>query len=175
MNIPMLTPTEVKQKLKSGAQLVDIRGRDEWEYEHIQDSFSVPLDQRLPDGLTLLGQNPSGCVIFHCQTGMRTEAKKAQCAALGAAAKVYLLKGGMNAWKSAGYTTVKAKRRVLPVMRQVQIVAGTLVVSGLLAGALWTEWLYFLAGFVGCGLIFAGITGWCGMAVLLERMPWNHR
>jgi hypothetical protein len=32
-----------------------------------------------------------------------------------------------------------------------------------------------LSGFVGAGLVFAGVTGFCGMARLLALMPWNRR
>ena len=32
-----------------------------------------------------------------------------------------------------------------------------------------------LAAFVGAGLVFAGITDWCGMGLLLARAPWNQR
>jgi hypothetical protein len=26
---------------------------------------------------------------------------------------------------------------------------------------------------MGCGLLMAGITGFCGLAVLMAKMPWN--
>jgi Protein of unknown function (DUF2892) len=29
--------------------------------------------------------------------------------------------------------------------------------------------------FVGAGLVFAGVSDWCGMARLLALMPWNRR
>ncbi len=31
-----------------------------------------------------------------------------------------------------------------------------------------------LSAFVGAGLIFAGVTDTCGMAMMLSRMPWNQ-
>jgi hypothetical protein len=31
-----------------------------------------------------------------------------------------------------------------------------------------------LAAFVGAGLVFAGVTDTCGMAMVLARMPWNQ-
>jgi len=31
-----------------------------------------------------------------------------------------------------------------------------------------------LTGFIGAGLIFAGVTDFCGMAMLLAKMPWNR-
>jgi hypothetical protein len=34
---------------------------------------------------------------------------------------------------------------------------------------------YGLSAFVGAGLVFAGITDWCGMAMVLAKMPWNQR
>lgn len=34
---------------------------------------------------------------------------------------------------------------------------------------------FLISGFVGAGLMLAGITGFCGMARLLEKMPWNSR
>ncbi len=62
----------------------------------------------------------------------------------------------------------------LPVMRQVQIAAGSLVVLGVALGVLASPWFLILPAFVGCGLVFAGATGWCGMARLLGAMPWNR-
>ncbi|EHC46625.1 Rhodanese-related sulfurtransferase [Salmonella enterica subsp. enterica serovar Johannesburg str. S5-703] len=34
---------------------------------------------------------------------------------------------------------------------------------------------FLISGFVGAGLMLAGMTGFCGMARLLEKMPWNTR
>jgi hypothetical protein len=35
------------------------------------------------------------------------------------------------------------------------------------------RWAY-LSGFVGLGLTFAGLTDFCAMGVLLQKMPWNR-
>lgn len=45
---------------------------------------------------------------------------------------------------------------------------------GLLLAFFISPWFALLSAFVGCGLMFAGITGWCGMAHLLAIMPWNR-
>lgn len=58
-------------------------------------------------------------------------------------------------------------------MRQVQLVAGSLVALGIALGVFLNPWFLVLPAFVGCGLMFAGATGWCGMAMLLGAMPWN--
>jgi hypothetical protein len=59
--------------------------------------------------------------------------------------------------------------------RQVQIAAGSLILLGVLLGAGVAPQSYLLSGLVGAGLILAGLSGWCGMARLLEIMPWNRR
>jgi len=33
----------------------------------------------------------------------------------------------------------------------------------------------WLSGFVGAGLVFAGISDFCGIGLLLAKMPWNKR
>lgn len=58
--------------------------------------------------------------------------------------------------------------------RQVRIAAGLLVTIGALAALLVHPLAVLLCLFVGCGLIFAGATDWCGMGLLLMKMPWNR-
>jgi hypothetical protein len=48
-------------------------------------------------------------------------------------------------------------------------------VLGVALGALVSPTFYALAGFVGAGLMFAGATGFCGMARVFAAMPWNRR
>ena len=59
-------------------------------------------------------------------------------------------------------------------MRQVQIAAGLLILAGLILGLAVSDRFLGLSAFVGAGLLFAGTTGWCGMARLLAIMPWNR-
>lgn len=112
-------------------------------------------------------------VIFHCQSGMRTENNAASLAAAVQPAQAMLMQGGINAWKAAGLPTVVDKRQPLPLMRQVQIVAGSLVLAGTLLGLFVAAGFFVIPAFVGAGLMFAGMSGWCGMAKLLAVMPWN--
>lgn len=59
-------------------------------------------------------------------------------------------------------------------MRQVQITAGSLVLLGLtLATFVAPAWI-LLSWFAGAGLVFAGFSGFCGLALLLARLPWNR-
>jgi hypothetical protein len=55
----------------------------------------------------------------------------------------------------------------------VRIAAGSLVVLGVGLSVV-SPWFVLLAGFVGAGLVFAGITNTCGMGMLLAKMPWNR-
>src|SRR5262249_20310665 len=65
-------------------------------------------------------------------------------------------------------------RKRLPVDRQVQLIAGSVVLLGVGLGVLVHPWFLGLAAFIGAGLTFAGATGTCGMALLLLRMPGNR-
>jgi len=59
-------------------------------------------------------------------------------------------------------------------MRQVQIVVGALSAAGTILALAVNRWFAVLPLVIGCGLLFAGVTGTCGMALLLARMPWNR-
>lgn len=80
--------------------------------------------------------------------------------------------GGIEAWNTAGFTTIRATGR-LPLMRQTLLAAGFLVTLSVLGSIFMHEYFIGLALFVGCGLMFAGATGWCGMSLFLAKMPWN--
>jgi rhodanese-related sulfurtransferase len=165
-----IDPKSVAEGLKSGRfHLIDIREADEFAREHIPGAVSLPLsgveqaDVKLEAGRT---------AVFHCKSGMRTEAN---CAALSARVDgdALLLEGGLDAWKKAGLPVKDNANAPLPMNRQVQITAGLLVLTGVALGALVHPAGYGLAAFVGAGLTFAGVSGWCGMANVLAVMPWN--
>jgi hypothetical protein len=81
---------------------------------------------------------------------------------------------GIDAWKRAGLPVKTDRSRPIEIQRQVQLAAGSLVLLGVLLGLFGHPAFYAVAGFVGTGLVFAGLTGWCGMAKLLGQMPWNR-
>ncbi|VXC83907.1 YgaP family membrane protein [Sphingomonas sp. 8AM] len=96
----------------------------------------------------------------------------------GAAARgapVHILKGGIDAWRQAGHPTIVDRSRPLEIMRQVQIIARALVLTGVLLSRFVAPGFLGYSAFIGAGLMFAGVTGWCGMANLLRFMPWNQR
>jgi hypothetical protein len=84
-----------------------------------------------------------------------------------------VLDGGMNAWRKAGLPVREGRKR-LPVDRQVQLIAGSMVLAGVALGVLVSPWFLGLAAFFGAGLPFAGATGTCGLALVLMKLPWNR-
>lgn len=169
MTLATLSPADTRTAIDAGAHLVDIRGADEHARERIPGAINVPLDR--------IGDLPRDGrpVVFHCKSGMRTAANAAKLGAAAVGVPVFMLGGGIDAWREAGLPTVSDRSQPLEIMRQVQIAAGALVVSGVLLGLFVAPGFFGLSAFVGAGLMFAGMTGWCGMANLLRVMPWNQR
>jgi len=161
---------ELNQRLKSQTrlQLVDVRSTGEYAAGHIPGALSIPMDQieaRISD---LIQDGP---LVLVCQGGQRA----CVCAELIAAQHkdVCVLEGGTNAWIANENPVVVNSVTRWSLERQVRLVAGLLVVLGVaLALTLDSLWIY-LAGFVGLGLTFAGVTDICMMARLLAKMPWN--
>ena len=167
MSLSKITPHDAKRLINEGAVLVDIRRADEHAREYIPGSRNVPLGS----GARFDGKAP---IVFHCRTGMRTSVNEEALAA-AANGQAYILDGGLDAWKLAGLPVATDRSKPIDIMRQVQIAAGSLVLLGVLLGFLWRPEFYALSGFIGAGLLFAGISGWCGMAKLLVVMPWNRQ
>lgn len=166
------SPSEVKAMLERGeVVLIDVREPFEHQAERIEGAVPMPLGTL--DAAAVRQRYAGQRIVFHCAGGVRS-AKACAKFALGQDEPTHHLAGGIAAWKQAGLPTLKpAKAGPIPMMRQVQIAAGGLVVMGLLLGWFVSPWFLWLSGFVGCGLMFAGVTGWCGMAKLLSRLPWN--
>jgi rhodanese-related sulfurtransferase len=160
-----------KSWLDSGdTLLLDVREPDEHAREHIPGARLVPLGQLDPMKLDLRGKRR---VIVHCASGARsaTAAERLRGAGIGLVANFV---GGPAAWRQAGYPVAVDRRAPLPLMRQVQLTAGSLVLTGVLLGLFIHPGFHALAGMVGGGLVFAGATGWCGMAMLLAKLPYNR-
>jgi rhodanese-related sulfurtransferase len=168
-----LSPAEVQaQTQRDATVLIDVREPFEHQAERIEGAIPLPLGSL--DVAALRERYEGKRIIFHCAAGGRS-AKACQQFAAGHSEPTYHLAGGIEAWKRAGLPTIQpTKSGPIPVMRQVQIAAGSLIVLGLLLGYFVATPLLLIAAFVGCGLIFAGVSGWCGMAKLLARMPWNR-
>lgn len=172
-----VTPSELASWLDdASAVLVDVREPAEYASEHIPGSVSAPLSSF--DGAALRsahGGDGGAEFVFQCQTGRRSAEAAERFGREGGSEAVYHLAGGIEAWKRDGRAVERSAGAArIPIMRQVQIVAGSLVVVGVALSAFVSPSFLILAAFVGCGLVFAGVTGWCGMARLLGAAPWNR-
>src|SRR5262245_55190971 len=164
--------TTLKTWLERGeALLIDVREPPEYAAEHIPDATLLPLSTFDPGGVP---QETGKKVVLHCVMGMRS-AQAGQKLLDAGFTSVYNFRGGVQAWKDAGYTTTRGQRAPLSLQRQVQIVSGSLVLLGTLLGILASLWFLLLSVVVGVGLVYAGVSGTCGMATLLARLPYNQR
>jgi len=170
MTLPHISPEQARQLVAGGAVLVDIREADEHARNRIAQARHEPLSKL---GTIDVG-NEAPAVIFHCKSGGRTAANIERLKS-STDCEAFILEGGIEAWKSAGLPVIEDKKQPIEMMRQVQIVAGSLVLTGAVLGALLHPGFYALSGFVGAGLVFAGVSGTCMMAKLLALAPWNRR
>jgi rhodanese-related sulfurtransferase len=169
MAIKTITPIEAHRLIDSGASLIDIRAPDEHARERIAGALNVPLDRLSADAAG------GDVLIFHCRSGMRTAQAVPALAAAADGRDCYILEGGISAWGNAGLPVEKARGAPIEMQRQVMIAAGSLVLLGTLLSLFLSPLWIAMAIFVGAGLTFAGISGFCGMARLLALMPWNRR
>lgn len=169
--IQELDAPTVKARLDRGeAILIDVREPDEHARERIAGARLMPLSSFDPMRVAAGGTR---AVILHCASGARSARAAAMLAGAGIT-DVAHLKGGITAWKQAGFPLALNRKAPLPLMRQVQIAAGSLVVVGVALGVAVHLWFLVLSAFVGAGLVMAGVTGWCGMATLLGKLPYNR-
>lgn len=168
MSLPTITAIEAQRLIAEGAVLIDIRGADEYAREHIAGARNEPVDR-----LSVIGGNPRQ-IIFHCKSGNRTAANAGKLAE-AADCDSFILEGGIEAWKQVGLPVARDARQPIELQRQVQIAAGSLVLLGLVLSQFVAPGFLGLSAFVGAGLVFAGVSGWCGMAKLFALMPWNRR
>ena len=172
MNTPnqSIQPAELKSMLPSGCCLVDVREPLEHAEDHIPGAKLIPLGQ-LEKRLGEIDRNAP--VVVMCRSGRRGDEALRKLEGLGFNG-VRNLEGGILAWKEAGYPVNRGERKSLPLMQQVQLAIGLGVLTGavlaLTVNPLWA----LLCVFFGAGLTMAGGTGWCGLAILLSKMPWNR-
>ena len=171
----LVNPAMLRDWLDRGeAALVDVREPDEVARERLPgaDVTLLPLSRFDPAELPATDGRK---LVLVCRTGSRSAQAAEKVIAPGSQCQLYQLEGGIEGWKAAGFQTQVERSAPLPIMQQVQITAGSLVVLGVALGAIVSPWFLILSAFVGGGLIFAGASSWCGMAKLLGKMPWNRR
>jgi rhodanese-related sulfurtransferase len=170
LTISTISANDARRLISEGAMLVDIRSPDEYARERIPNSRLYPLPQITANSI---GEG-APAVVFHCRSGFRTTANAATLAG-AAQCRAYVLEGGLEAWRDTGLPTIKDARRPIEIMRQAQILMGSLVLLGVVLGMMAAPAFLIIPAFIGSGLIFAGVTGWCGMAKALTLLPMNRQ
>lgn len=167
-----LAPAAVKEKLEKQREqicFVDVRSEDEFLSGHVPGAVCVPLD-RIQSGQAEVPKDK--LVVLSCQAGLRSAKAKAFLQARGFTNLVEM-EGGFSAWANSGLP-VNRIRKTIPLVRQVMLTAGAFILLGTLLGLFASPGFFAIPLFFGAGLTVAGATGWCGLAILLERMPWNR-
>ena len=171
-----ITPAELNKLRQSGATcaLLDVRTPAEHEKIHVPGVHLMPVDDLDPEALASAnGFAKDKTIYILCHSGARAERAARKMESKGFRDCV-VVEGGTSAWAAAGLPVNQTDRQVLPLNRQVQLVAGVMALSGaVLAVTVNPAWV-FLSGFVGFGLMVAGATDFCPMAILLAKMPWNQ-
>jgi len=168
-----ISPFALQQRLavQPAAAIIDVRTPVEFDEVHAPLAQNVPLDALKPESLALPKDAP---VYLLCRSGQRATKAAEKLSQAGFLHPV-VVTGGTLAWVAAGLPVNRSATPVMSLERQVRIAAGALGLTGVLL-AWWVDSRFiWLSGFVGAGLIFAGITDFCGMGLLLAKMPWNQR
>ncbi len=168
-----ITPQELLHRIGTHEAIVviDVRSPAEYASVHAEGAVNVPLDALNPQSLRQ--QYPDDLIACICKSGKRggQALDKLRAAGISDSANVV---GGTDAWVASGFPVVRDSS-VMSIERQVRIGVGAIVLIGLALGFFVHPALYLISAFVGCGLVFAGVTDWCCMGLLLTKMPWNHR
>ena len=168
--------SECRRLLDGGMKLdlLDVRTRAEFSRVHALGAMLIPLDELDPAAIAVQRRDATAPLYILCQSGGRA-ANACQRLRDAGLANVVRIAGGTDAWEKAGLPVERGGGKVISLERQVRIAAGAIVLLGSIFA--WRIHPAFLAipAFVGAGLVFAGVTDFCGMGMLLAKMPWNRR
>ena len=172
-----ITPRELHNRLQQGEKLhlLDVRTPAEHAEIHVPDVHLVPLDQL--DSTKLASVNgfaKDQPLYIFCRTGNRAK-QAAEKLEKGGYEQCHVVEGGTMAWAEAGLPVTRGTGKVISLERQVRIAAGVSVLLGVLLAQFVNPAFIWLSGFIGAGLLFAGITDLCGMGMLIAKLPWNQR
>jgi NADPH-dependent 2,4-dienoyl-CoA reductase/sulfur reductase-like enzyme/rhodanese-related sulfurtransferase len=167
-----LHPLNVMAEASTGALLLDVRSPAEFRSGRVQGAVNLPLESVNATTVhALLQGREQATVLLLCASGGRARTAAQRLAASGL--KTLVVQGGTNSCAQAGLPMDKDAGGMISVERQVRIAAGLMVATGVVLGTWVHPGFYGLSGFIGAGLVFAGVTDWCGMGLLLARAPWN--
>ena len=170
-----IAPQDLHDRRQKGeaVRLLDVRTPVEHAQIHVPGVELVPLDKLDPAGLAARGFSKDEPIYVLCRTGGRATQAAAKLEKEGFT-RCQVVEGGTQAWADAGLPVNRGAAKCISLERQVRIAAGSLALSGALLAHFVNPNFIWLSAFIGAGLVFAGITDWCGMGLLIAKMPWNR-
>lgn len=171
MTVQNIDVQTAKQWLDNNeAILIDVREPAEHAAQKIPNAALHPVGSICCSGIPQTDKK----ILIHCQKGMRGSNACQKLMAENEALEVYNIEGGIEAWQQAGLPVESSGKKILPLDRQVPLTIGLSVLIFGLLGYFVNPVFALGAAFFGAGLTNAGLTGWCGLAKLMAKMPWNH-
>ncbi|MGQ0540417.1 MAG: rhodanese-like domain-containing protein [Blastocatellia bacterium] len=162
----------LKEKIDVGdTTIVDVRESAEYAGGRIAGAKLMPLDQI---GIRHTELDHSKPIYVMCRTGRRSVVAQKKLKALGFINVINVM-GGFEAWKKEDLPYERDEKAPWAIERQVRFFAGLLVFTGVLLSLFLHPFFIVLSGLVGFGLTFTALIDWCGMGLLLAKMPWNRR
>jgi rhodanese-related sulfurtransferase len=176
MSYKRIHPVDLMSQKTDDVCILDVRTAAEVKAAGLPDCLHIPLHELTPERLQaeIIKSGKNGAHVYLlCQAGRRAEMAADQLKGT-IDAELYIIEGGMNAVVQSNIQLKAAGPKVIPLERQVRIVAGLLILIGAVLGTWVNPGFYGLSAFVGAGLTFAGITDICPMGMLIAKMPWNR-
>lgn len=153
---------------------IDVREKDEYKNERIKDSINIPLSHFHHDAPPIINNLKDSEIVLVCKSGTRANLALNEIKKFHITDKNFqVFEGGINAWKSANKEVICGHSSVIPLIRQMQLGAGFIILSSFILSYFVNPNFVYGALFVGTGLTIAGLTGFCGMIMVLQKMPWN--
>lgn len=167
-----IDPKDLNERLGSAAppRVIDVRTPGEFQTAHIGGAYNVPLDllrEHRDEIIAHLDEE----VVLVCRSGQRAAQAEESLRSAGLA-NVHILDGGIAAWEASGFAVNRGAPR-WDLERQVRLVAGSIVLSSILASVAVPK-LKWVAGAIGGGLSFAALTNSCAMGIALSKLPYNR-
>lgn len=153
------------------AVVVDVREPAEHAAENITGVTLLPLNRVNKDALPEMNGKK---LVIHCRSGKRSTNACEKLLVEDPSLEIYNLEGGISAWTQAGFNVQSSGKFFLPLDRQVQLTIGLGVLIGSVLAYFINPLFFLLTGFFGAGLTFAGLSGFCGLAMIMAKMPWNQ-
>ncbi len=175
MSHKRIHPIDLMANNTANVCILDVRTNAETKAVALPNCLHIPLHEltaeRLQAEIEKNGKD-SRVIYLLCQAGRRAEMAADQLAGK-LNAEFVVIDGGMNALKQSNIPLIAAAPNAISLERQVRIADGLLVLTGVILGTWFNPLFYALSGFVGAGLVVAGIADICLMGMLIAKAPWN--